>query len=169
MSLILSGTDGVQGNSGAIVSGTAVSASGTSVDFTGIPSWVKRITVMFSGVSTNGTSVILIQLGTAGGVTTSGYVGGASSGSSSVASSSVTVGHGLLNSTVAAGAYYGHAVFTKISGDTWAGSSAVNQSGGQFGIGGSGITLSGVLTQVRITTVGGTNTFDAGTINILYE
>lgn len=51
------------------------STSGTAIDFTGIPSWVKRITVMFSGVSTNGTSVPQIQVG-AGSVTTSGYLCG---------------------------------------------------------------------------------------------
>jgi hypothetical protein len=61
---------------GTITSGTAVSASGTSVDFTGIPSTAKRITVMFSGVSTNGTSIIQVQLGDSGGVETTGYVGG---------------------------------------------------------------------------------------------
>ena len=48
MALVLSGDTGVSGNSGALVSGTAVSASGTAVDFTGIPSWAKRVTVMFT-------------------------------------------------------------------------------------------------------------------------
>ena len=82
MTTTIDGSAGVTTNSGAIyngiASGTAVaSTSGTSIDFTGIPSWVKRITVMLSGVSTSGTSIVLIQIG-AGSVTTSGY---ASSGS----------------------------------------------------------------------------------------
>ena len=56
------GTLVVSGINSAITAGTAVaSTSGTSIDFTGIPSWVKRITVMFNGVSTNGTSNIQIQ------------------------------------------------------------------------------------------------------------
>jgi len=61
-----------------ITSGTAVaSTSGTSIDFTGIPSWVKRITVMFSGVSTSGSSLIQLQLGDSGGVETTSYTSGA--------------------------------------------------------------------------------------------
>jgi len=57
---------------GVIVSGTAVaSTSGTSIDFTSIPSWVKRVTVMFAGVSTNGTGSYLIQIGDSGGIETS--------------------------------------------------------------------------------------------------
>ncbi len=47
-----------------ITSGTAVaSTSGTSIDFTGIPSWVKRVTILFKGVSISSTSQFLIQLG----------------------------------------------------------------------------------------------------------
>lgn len=60
---------------GGLTSGTAVATtSGTSIDFTGIPSWAKKITVMFSAVSTNGTSPIQVQIG-AGSVSNSGYVG----------------------------------------------------------------------------------------------
>ena len=156
-------------NGTLLISGTAVTASGTSVDFTGIPSWVKRITVMFNGVSTSGTSIMLVQLGTSGGVVTSGYVGGSSGGNTGVASSAITTGHGTANAMVAASTYFGHAIFTNISGNTWVGSSAINQSAGQFGVGGSGITLGGTLDRVRITTVNGTDAFDAGTINLLWE
>ena len=164
----------VTGTLAPIVSGTAVTCAGqTSIDFTGIPSWVKRITVMFQGVSTSGTSIMLVQLGTSGGVVTSGYVGGSSGGNTGVASSAITTGHGTANAMVAASTYFGHAIFTNISGNTWVGSSAINQSAGQFGVGGSGITLGGTLDRVRITTVNGTDTFDttpsAGTINIIYE
>ena len=60
-----------------IVRGTAVaSTSGTSIDFTGIPAWVERITVMFSGVSGSGTSNFLLQIGDAGGIENTGYSGG---------------------------------------------------------------------------------------------
>ena len=60
--------------SSVITSGTSqASTSGTSIDFTGIPSWVKRITVMFNGVSTNGTSNPLIQIGDSSGVAITGY------------------------------------------------------------------------------------------------
>ena len=68
--------------------GTAVaSTSGTSIDFTSIPSTVKRITIMFDGVSTNGTSRGMIQIGTSSGVATSGYSGGAGYGTTTGANS----------------------------------------------------------------------------------
>ena len=64
---------GLVAGASLITSGTAVaSTSGTSIDFTGIPSWAKRITVMFNGVSTNGTSQQLIQIGS-GSVNATGY------------------------------------------------------------------------------------------------
>jgi hypothetical protein len=79
MSTIIDGSASVTINSGAVLgitSGTAVaSTSGVSIDFTSIPSWVKRITVMFSGVSTNGTSPLQVQLGTSGGVDATSYIG----------------------------------------------------------------------------------------------
>jgi len=81
MPITLNGTTGIVSPSvtgtpviGGLVSGTAVTASGTSVDFTGIPSWVKRVTVMFSGVSLSGTSSYLVQLGDSGGVENTGYL-----------------------------------------------------------------------------------------------
>jgi hypothetical protein len=72
MAITIDGSASVTINNGAVLgitSGTAVaSTSGTSIDFTSIPLWVKRITVMFAGVSTNGTSPFLVQLGDAGGI-----------------------------------------------------------------------------------------------------
>ena len=76
MAVTINGSAGVTTNVGAVYNGlqtgTAVaSTSGTSNDFTSIPSWVKRITVMFNGVSTNGTSPVQLQIG-AGSVTAQG-------------------------------------------------------------------------------------------------
>ena len=91
------GTTVVNGVNGSIVSGTAVaSTSGTSIDFTGIPSWVKRITVMFSGVSTNGSSALQVQLGTSGGVQTTSYTAASilSLPANIVTSSTITTGFG---------------------------------------------------------------------------
>lgn len=150
---------------------TAVTASGTSVDFTGIPSWVKRITVMFSGVSLSGTSQFLIQLGDAGGVETTGYVSGSASarnGTTTIGGSS-TAGFIIYHGTSAANIFYGTVRFDYIGSNLWVGS-LTGGSGTDQGISGAGSkTLSDTLTQVRITTVNGTDTFDAGTINILYE
>lgn len=175
MSLELNGTTGVQGNSGAFVAGTAVaSTSGTSIDFTGIPSWVKRVTVMFKALSTNGSSIIQIQLG-AGSVATSGYVSYATyqGGATQAGGATSTTGF-ILDATNSSGALRsGHAVFTLLGSNAWVGS--VNNgsvSSPPFyysSTGGGDITLGGTLDRVRITTVNGTDTFDAGSINILYE
>ena len=156
---------------GAITSGTAVaSTSGTSIDFTGIPSYVKRITVMFSGVSTNGTSNYLVQLGTSSGPTTSGYVGSASVVTTGVATSNITTGFGVYNNLGAATVISGALTITTLGSNAWVafGVSAINTAIGTMPTGGS-VTLGGTLDRVRITTVNGTDTFDAGTINILYE
>lgn len=168
------GTVSVNGVSSNIVSGTAVaSTSGTSIDFTGIPSWVKRITVMFNGVSTNGTSAVQIQIGS-GSVTTSGYNSKAGNmQGTSVDSGSSTTGFPECNDSAAGYVRWGQMILSLQTSNTWVYSSlmGVDNSGNNrihWG-GGSSSNLSGPLDRVRITTVGGTNTFDAGSINILYE
>jgi len=153
---------------GGITSGTAVaSTSGTSIDFTSIPSWVKRVTVMFNGVSTNGSSQGLIQLGS-GSFATSGYT-----------SQWVLIGIGTLNGTVSTGlpwfhssageAKTGHLVITNVSGNAWVCSGVLRVDTGYMSTQAGNITLSGTLDRIRITTANGTDTFDAGSINILYE
>ena len=162
----------VNGSSSAIVSGTAVaSTSGTSIDFTGIPSWVKRVTVVLAGVSTNGTSnAPILQLGSSSGVETSGYTGTGSFIGSSTAgasySSSFILNFGVNAATVTSGV----AVLCKLTGNQWALAWNGAYENTAFALCGSGQkTLSGTLDRVRITTVNGTDTFDAGSINILYE
>jgi hypothetical protein len=152
-----------------LVSGTAVSASGTSVDFTGIPSWVKRITVMFSGVSTNGTSTIRLQLGDSGGVETTGYAGTCTQIGSTVSSIFSTSGFDSTGDTSASQTRNGQLVFALLGSNTWTLLGAYNiGSAFQYLFCGTK-TLSDTLTQVRITTTNGTDTFDAGTINIMWE
>jgi hypothetical protein len=162
----------VNGVNGALVSGTAVaSTSGTSIDFTGIPSWVKRITVMFNGVSLNGSSSILVQLGDSGGVETTGYVSTCLLSRDGTTPTGATSTSGFVVVTaVAANLLLGNAVLTLVSGTTWVLSSAYAMSGSiHTGAAGGNKTLSDTLDRVRITTVNGTDTFDAGSINILYE
>ena len=152
------------------------STSGTSIDFTGIPSWVKRVTVMFDGVSTNSTSYVQVQLGTSGGIQTTSYLSQASfTGATTGTSGPVTSGFVLDAGGPSAPALrYGTIVFNVLNSSTglWVGSSvtAMNIGGATYSFmcGGSK-TLSGTLDRVRITTVNGTDTFDAGSINILYE
>jgi hypothetical protein len=153
-----------------LISGTSVaSTSGTSIDFTGIPNWVKRVTVMFDGVSTNGTSNCLVQIG-AGSVTTSGYIstGNAYTNAINTVGASSTAGF-LIFFNSAANTMYGAMTLTLVSGNTWGSAHSVSQNTITVGTGGGGVTISGTLDRVRITTVNGTDTFDAGSINILYE
>jgi hypothetical protein len=159
----------VTGTLAPIVSGTAVTASGTSVDFTSIPSWVKRITVMFSGLSVSGSSLVQVQLGDSGGIETTGYASVASAGTTGGNSTTGLVVYAVGN---AAYSLNGAVTIFNISGTAWVSSSTVateSGSGNSGSIGGGRKTLSDTLTQIRITTVNGTDTFDAGTINILYE
>jgi hypothetical protein len=156
---------------GVLTSGTAVSASSTSVDFTSIPSWVKRITVMFSGLSTSSTSIVQLQLGDSGGIETSGYTGiTVRAGGTNVYTSAYTSGFLTQTGMVAANAYVGQIILTSLGSNTWIASGMTTSAASNDNcfLCGSKI-LSDVLTQVRITTVNGTDTFDAGTINILYE
>jgi hypothetical protein len=154
-------------NGTLLISGTAVSASGTSVDFTGIPSWVKRITVMFNGVSTNGISAYIVQLGS-GSVTTSGYLS-----TSSFGTTPVNATNGLLacNNLNASTFQTGIVTITNITSNTWVSSGAVaaNAGGSAVSVAIGGVSLSSTLDRVRITTFNGTDTFDAGTINIMWE
>ena len=144
--------------------------SGTFRDFTGIPSWVKRITVMFSGVSTNGSSNPLIQVGS-GSVTTSGYLGACmnSGNAQSPGIANFTNGFGI-NGASAQNTYHGLIVICLVTGSTYTASGQLSRSDSTsvFNMSGS-VSLSGPLDRVRITTVNGTDTFDAGSINILYE
>lgn len=145
------------------------STSGTSVNFTSIPSWVKKISVLFSSVSTSGTSNLLIQIGS-GSIVTTGYASGASLiGAASAASTSATSGFLITVNEAAAYLKSGIITIANLSGNTWVSSGALGLTiGGSF-ISGGNLTLSGILDQIRITTVNGTDTFDAGVINIIYE
>jgi len=150
--------------------GTAVaSTSGVSIDFTSLPSWVKRITVMFNGVSLSATSHPLIQVG-AGSVTSSGYVstGNAITQASTTGGLSSTAGF-VIGVGVAASAFSGHMILTNISGNIWVSSHIGLNSTTNVCCGGGNVSIGGTLDRIRITTVSGTDTFDAGSVNILYE
>jgi len=150
-------------------SGTAVaSTSGTSITFTGIPSTAKRITVMFNGVSTNSTSVVIVQIG-AGSIQTTGYVCAAGNYGTTSALSSYTTGFAISAANVATATIYGSMTITNISTNTWVESFSGIRDTGAVANSGGGVSLGGALDRVSITTVNGTDTFDAGSINILWE
>ena len=155
-----------------LTQGTAVATtSGTEKDFTGIPSWAKRITLVLNAVSLSGSALIRFRLGDSGGFATSGYAGAGSVISAGAATANQTAGFDIYTNVANASyAYSGVITFTNVSGNIWVAS-------GVFGTGsvawthtvGGVVTLSGTLTQVRLTTSNGTDTLDAGSANILYE
>jgi hypothetical protein len=174
MSVTIDGSAGITTNTGAVYNGlqttTAVaSTSGTSILFTGIPLWVKRVTVMFNGVSTSGTSNLQVQIGS-GSVTTSGYQSLANSFNATPGGTSATSGFLLTTSTSAAALWSGCFSMCNLTGNAWVVSGTLVRSDSVIlTIFGGNITLAGSLDRVNITTAAGTDTFDAGSVNIIYE
>jgi len=173
MSVTIDGSAGVTTNTGAVYNGlqsatAQASTAGTAIDFTAIPLWVKRVTVMFTGVSTNGTSNLIVQIGS-GSFTTSGYLGSASD-TTGATQTNFTSGFIFNNVVNATQTYGGLMTIVNLTGNTWAESSMLGDSAGtalRYGAG--SVPISGTLDRVRITTAAGVNTFDAGTINLIYE
>lgn len=153
-----------------ITLGTAVaSTSGTAIDFTGIPSWAKRVVVMLSDVSVSGNGALRIQIGDNGGIENTGYIGTGTASVTSSASATFTAGFDNVSGVGSGFSLSGQAVLSRVAGNTWV---IMSMMGGTtaitYFISGSK-TLSVSLDRVRITTVGGTETFDAGTINVSWE
>jgi hypothetical protein len=149
-----------------ITIGTPVTASGTSVDFTSIPSWVKKITILFEGISTNGGSYYLVQLGS-GSIQTTGYLSVGDNGGAITSNSSGMV----ICTGDSAWTCYGHMVITRSSGNNYITSHVIGKVTPTLYVarGGGYVPLSGALDRIRLTTVNGTDAFDAGSINIIYE
>ena len=158
---------------GALVRATAQNTtSGTAINFTGIPSWVKRIVVMFFGVSTNGSTRMIVQLGTSGGIETTNYFSSASYSNSAGTFTFETTGLVLepTGSASPAIARYGSMIIENVNGNSWVSRSCISaDTGSVVPAGAGGKTLAGTLDRLRITTVGAADTFDAGSVNIMYE
>jgi hypothetical protein len=168
MPLVLNGTTGVQDNSGAFVNGTnAATTSGTNVTFTGIPSWVKRITMMLNGVTINGGTVpaALIQIGS-GSLTTSGYSASACTLAGSAFSNTSTSGF-LIRGSGGASTYNGIITVQNITGNIWVSMhNASNVAANQQLVGSGFVTLSGALDRIALVT---TDALNGGSVNISYE
>lgn len=150
-----------------LVSFEAKTASGTLVDFIGIPSWARRVTIILNNVSTNGSSNILFQIGS-GSFTTSGYAGSALN--SAVGSAGLSTGFTNYMHNSAASTTSGALLLFFVSGTDWVATgnfgrqdvAAVGSTAGR-------VTIAGALDRVRITTANGTDVFDSGTINVIYD
>lgn len=153
-------------NTGA-VSGTI---SVVGFDFVGIPSTAKRITVLLQGLSTNGSSTQIIQLGTNSGVENTGYLGTGSGLQTTVAATLYTAGFGLNNLQTAAMITHGAIMIHSFGSNAWVAAGVLgNSDTGRSEFTGGSKVLSGTLDRIRFTTVNGTDAFDAGSVNIMWE
>ena len=162
---------GVLGWATALNTSTPVTSSGvTSIDFVGFPSGVKRITTMFSGVSTNTTSDIILLVGSTTYVTT-GYSSsvGIINGANTCRIDGISTGLLLVDGMSSTLAMNGLYTLVTLGSNIWAGNGVLG-AGGQFAASSAGrIALANTLDRIRITTTAGTDTFDGGTINVLFE
>lgn len=154
-----------------LVLGTATATtSGTSKDYTGIPTWAKRVVVMLSGVSTNGTSPKMLKVGS-GSIAGSGYLSATTFllNGAGVAVTNYTDGFSLGGNS-ASDVIHGAVTFTHMGSNIWICHGSIGfSSGAAVALVGGSITLGGALDRIRLTTQGGTDAFDAGSFNIIYE
>lgn len=154
-----------------LASGTANTtvSGGTVIIHDGIPAWARRVTILYSGLSTNGTNPIVIQAGS-GTFKTTGYLGAAAV---IEGTTGYTVGFGIGNSNVSnADLHHGTIVLNLLnsSTNTWVASGTAARSDAvEAGFTGGAVALAGALDRIRLTTVGGTDLFDAGVTNIMWE
>lgn len=159
-----------------IVMGTAVATtSGTAIDFTGIPTWAKRVNLMFTEVSTAGTSNLILRLGGSSGIETAGYLGASSYAGNAVPSAALSHSAGFLLSGISNVAVYSYSGVVTFSlrdeaSTIWcvSGMLASTDSARVTNIAGYK-SITGSLASIRLTTIGGVDAFDAGTINISWE
>jgi hypothetical protein len=156
-----------------IQSSALTTLSGTSTDVTGIPAGVKEITIGISGMSTNGTSAIIIQLGDSGGVETTGYLGtGTTADGATVGSANSTSGFMISRNPAASRTQGGTVTLLLIDPATnlWACSSQIGDSSAAFMCWAAGTkALSAVIDRIRFTTAGGTETLDAGSFTVNWK
>lgn len=156
---------------GKAVNGTpAATTSGTTKDFP-IPAWAKQITVCMNGVSLSGTDNFLIQIGDAGGIENTNYIGCTGSYSNAALDGTAALSAGFTIGAGGTGAILNGAVtltLSNASNNTWTASGVLGNSAGTSmkSVGGYK-SLSAALTTVRLAATG-VDTFDAGEVNVLY-
>ena len=150
---------------------TPQSVSGTEIDFS-VSAWIKRITFQFVGVSTNGSDDYVVRLGGSGGFETSGYSGTVANLTTSSSVATLSAGFNLVSGPSAVSVAHGQLILSleNAANNTWVATGMLGFSNtGLVSFVGGSKSLSEALTQARLTTSGGTDTFDAGEINILVE
>ena len=131
------------------------------------------IIISLSGVSTNGSSNIIVQIGDSGGIETTGYLGSCCqiNDAAATAAANLTTGFGITGAMAASLVLHGSMILTleDSSDNTWAAVSSMGQSNAAASQHGGGVkATSAVLDRVSLTTVSALNSFDAGVINIAY-
>ena len=167
VSPVISGTpSGV----GTLTSGTAQAASGATVSFTGIPSWAKRITVLLKAVTTVSTGLPAIRAG-AGSYEATGYsaINNAIGSVSASSSASVTTSWDLQNSGGSANIYSGQLVITRLEGYVYTIAGQVSYGSVSTALTTGYKTFSGDISQLQLLMSTGVDTFNGGSINIMYE
>lgn len=143
---------------------TAVSTtSGTGAGFLSIPAGVNRIDFVLSGVSLSGTDNFIIQIGDAGGYEVTGYT---SAGSYNGAGVTATNGF-VIRCGSAPYLISGVYSFVRLTGNAWAGGWCGASDSASYMSGGGSKTLSAELDRIRILPTG-SDTFDAGEVNVFY-
>lgn len=147
-----------------------VTASGqTTLAQTGVPTWANRVQAVLSLISTNGTSDLLLQVGNGFYVTTGyvcnyqGFTGGATGTLTSPAGFLVDVDN-------VANTQSGTITLERHPGtNRWIATGMVRRDGASLGFLAGEINLGGALDRIRLNTVNGTDTFDAGTVSFSWE
>lgn len=154
---------------GAITLGTPqATTSGTTKDFA-IPAGVKRITLMMRGVSISGAADVLVQLGTSGGIVSAGYVSAFDFYNSGPSTDTTTAGFGIYDGPGAGATMDAIITVCRFSGNTWVEAHSGGGSSPGICAGGGSVSLGGEATTIRLTTSNGTDTFDAGEVNVSFE
>jgi len=158
-------------NGGSITLGTAVAAtSGTSINYTGLPSWVKRVSVMFDGISISGNNYILVRLGTSSGYEATGYKSQLAITNTGSATANSTAGF-IMHYNEAISTSSGTMTLSHMGNNLWTSSGTYSWTGSTNStiMSGGSKQLGGVLDRIQILAANGTDTFDAGSVNIMYE
>lgn len=148
----------------------ATNTSATSYTVTGIPSWVRRVTIIVRGVNTSSTSPILIQAGTSGGIVSTGYLSTSFFGPSASQTSNSTAGF-VIDKSAASLAISGRMIIELLdsSANSYVSTHVAKVATNAVVTGGGDVALSSVLTQIKLTTANGTDTFSAGSLVVTYE